>query len=192
LLIQTLKPIRSADPSFEPVTLAEAKSHLRIAESNEDHHVDISRLVQLARESIESDTNYVVATGTYVVKMSDWPDDDFIVLPVRPVSSLTSVQYVDSAGATQTYSSSNYSLNLYKGLHRIQLAYSATWPTTRGHENDITVTFVAGYSTAAAVPAQIKQLALLKIEQLFDGDPKGLCERAYEWLLKKFARPTYP
>lgn len=188
----TLKPIRSAVPTFEPVTLAEAKSHLRIAKTNEEHHNDLDRLIQVAREAFESDTNYVLSTGTYTVKFECFPDEDELQLPIRPVSSITSLTYVDSAGTVQTFSSAYYSLNQYESMPTLQLVYPNVWPSTRGYENDNVLTFVAGYTTAALIPAQAKQAILLKIEQLFDGDPKGLVERAYEWIVKKYARSSYP
>ena len=188
----TKKAARSADPTFEPVTMPEVKAHLRIAETNEDHHDSIARLIQVAREEFEGDTNYILSTGTFVYKLDDWPECESILLPVRPVSSITSIQYVDPNGTTQTFSSSNYSLNTTHVLPQIDLAYSSSWPATRVFSNCVTVTFVAGYSLISAIPARAKQACLIKVEQLFDGDQKELLSRTYEWLIKKFMRPTYP
>lgn len=190
--MEALKAIRSAVPTFEPVTRDEVKDHLRIARSNEDHHDTIARLIQVAREEFEADTDYVLSTGTYVVKLDNWPCGDCIELPIRPVSAITSITYVDSAGATQTVDSSDYSLNIYEPRYEIQLGYNETWPSTRGWENDITVTMVAGYATASVIPLRAKQACLIKIQSLFEGDPKWVLEKAYDWMVKKFARSTYP
>ena len=194
--MEALKAIRSAVPTFESVTEDEAKSHLRIARSNEDHHDDLVRLIQQSRENFERDTDYVIATGTYVVKLSEWPIGDCIELPVRPVSSITSIAYLDTAGVSQTMSSGDYSLNTYGSRHKVQLGYGETWPTIRGWENDITITFVAGYASRSVVPANIKQACLLEIARLFENrgdsikdEPTG---KAYERIVSRYARSSYP
>ena len=191
--MDAIKVIRSAVPTFEPVTLDDVKSHLRIARGNEDHHDDLKRLIQVARELFEKDTDYVLSTGTYVAKLDDWPCCDYITMPVRPVSAITSITYTDSAGTVQTWSSSNYSLNVYESLPEIVLAYASSWPSNRGWENDITITLVAGYASQSVVPFALKQALLQKIQHLFDGDdPRGNIEKSYERIVQRFARSSYP
>lgn len=183
------KAIRSGNPSFEPVTLAQAKAQVRIALANTDHDDYLNRLIQMSREQFEADTSVVVATGTFMLSLDGF-DGPSIVLPVRPVTSVTSITYKDTSGATQTLSGSKYALSTVKASPEIVLAYNESWPDCRGHQNDVTFTFVAGYATAGAVPETIKQACLLLITQQFEGDTKN--EWGYEQIVKRHWRSSYP
>lgn len=93
-----------------------------------------------------------------------------IVLPIPPVQSISSIQYVDTSGATQTLSSANYILDSNSEPARITPAYGLSWPDTRVQVGAVTVTFVAGYGLAIAVPAAAKTFIKMKVRQLYDGD----------------------
>lgn len=82
--------------------------------------------------------------------------------------SVTSVQYVDANGDTQTMDSSDYSVDTDAFVGRVVLGYGEIWPTTREQYNAVTVTFRAGYGeTAASVPGSIKQAMKLLIGQWY-------------------------
>lgn len=72
---------------------------------------------------------------------------------------MTSVAYVDTAGNTQTLTANtDYTVDIYSRPARIVPAYTRTWPATRGHINDVTVTYVAGYGASFEnVPQEIRQ-----------------------------------
>jgi hypothetical protein len=91
-----------------------------------------------------------------------FPSGD-IQLPRSPVTTVDSITYIDTAGATQTLPSSLYSLDTY-GLSRcIHLAYGASWPATRAVSNAVRIQFKAGW-TAALLPKAMKQAILVEIE----------------------------
>ncbi len=74
-----------------------------------------------------------------------------------PASSITTVQYVDSDGDTQTLADSVYELGTKNGMGVLRLKYGQTWPTTRSHEDVVIVTYKAGYGGEPAdVPQAIK------------------------------------
>lgn len=192
---------RSATPAFEPVSRAEVKKHLEIADSYAAHDSMIDALIVQAREKVEHDADVVTATGTFVWKTDQWPDSQIIELPVRPVSAITSIQYVDYAGTTQTWSSSNYSLDTRRVRHAVIVAYGAILPTVRGHTNDVTFTFVAGYANAESVPQLVKQAMLLDVSrEFFDrtGESDRMLvdvvgyQRSYEMIIRRLQRSTYP
>jgi uncharacterized phiE125 gp8 family phage protein len=73
------------------------------------------------------------------------------------VQSVSSVTYVDEAGATQTLASSGYQVDVTSLPPRVTPAYGAYWPAARGTTYQaVRVTFVAGYGLAAAVPDALK------------------------------------
>ena len=80
-----------------------------------------------------------------------------VTLRKRPLQSVTSITYVDSAGDSQTVSSSLYAVDTDADPGRIVLGYQESWPTSRGHTNDVAYTYVCGYGdTGADVPSTLK------------------------------------
>jgi hypothetical protein len=82
--------------------------------------------------------------------------------------TISSIVYVDTAGANQTFSSGNYEVITTTEPGRVQLGYGKTWPTTRDHPNSVTITYTCGHKTGATavpsdVPAGIRQAMLLLI-----------------------------
>lgn len=187
------KPVRSAVPTFEPVTLAEAKKQCEIADSVTAHDAMLGGLIALAREAVEHDTGIVCGTGTFTLKMSDWPCGEWFEISLRPVVSITSITYVDAGGDVATWDAANYALETSAVQSIVRLAYGATWPTLRGDISGITVTFVAGHATAAAIPRILKHMCLLDIARQFnDREGAELKDEAYERLANRMSRSTYP
>jgi uncharacterized phiE125 gp8 family phage protein len=189
------RPTRSAVPTFEPVTVAEAKKQCELADGVTHHDEHLSQLIKLARETVEHDTGIVACTGTFVYRMTDWPCADWFTLPdVRPISSVTSIVYVDSAGASSTFSSGDYTLDTNAVKPFVKLNYGDSWPTLRGDINGITVTFVAGYANASLVPQLFKQACLLVIAREF-AMREGTAEvkfDGYQRVINLLMRSSYP
>lgn len=80
--------------------------------------------------------------------------------------SVTSITYIDTAGDTQTLATDQYRFNADTG--KITPAYSVSWPTTQSIEDSVTVTFVSGWTTAALVPADVKQAVLMMFAHLWE------------------------
>src|SRR5690348_16556758 len=96
-----------ADPATEPVSLAEAKAHLRVTASDED--ALISALIIAAREAAEHELGRALITQTWEKTLDLFPDA--IELTNPPVQSVASVQYLDIDGVEQTLSSVSYTLD---------------------------------------------------------------------------------
>jgi uncharacterized phiE125 gp8 family phage protein len=147
-------------PTVEPVTLAEAKLHLRVDTADEDALIDT--LIRAARQYVETFTRRALIAQTWDDKRDEFPcGDGTIELPIAGVSSVTSISYVDTNGDTQTWSASLYQTDLPSGpkapFARICPAYAQYYPQTRTQMNAVTVRFVAGYgTTSAAVPESLK------------------------------------
>ena len=150
-------------PATEPVTLAEAKLHLRV-DTNDENDL-VTALITAAREYAETFTHRALITQTWDLKRDEFPSGDPIWLPKAPAVSVTSITYTDSAGTAQTWSSTLYTTDLPTGpwarRGRIVPGYGETYPSTRTVPNAVVVRFVAGYGAATAVPASIK--AAMKI-----------------------------
>jgi uncharacterized phiE125 gp8 family phage protein len=157
---------QTVPPSTYPVTLAEAKLHLRVDVVDDD--TLITALITAATDQAHHMVNRAIMTQTWTLTLDSFPDA--IELTRMPVQSVTSVKYVDTNGVQQTLSSSLYSVDLADdfGYGYIVPAYNTTWPDTRDQVNAVEVVYVAGYASAAAVPQLIKTWILLRIASLYE------------------------
>ncbi len=157
-------------PAVEPVSLAEAKVHLRV--DDDDSNDLIVALIAAARQHVESFTRRQLITQTWDYQLDAFPAEA-IVVPLAPVSAVSSISYLDSTGATQTWSSSNYRTDIPAGpwaqRPRIEPGYGISYPTTYGVLNAVTVRCVTGYgSTASTVPAAIRAAMKILIGHWFE------------------------
>lgn len=134
-------------PYREPISLEEMKNHLKIdSDITEDDEL-VAGLIVAARNMVEAGTGASRDRCKVMVATTfDYSMDTFcgmsIPLPRVPLISVTSITYVDTAGATQTLSASVYSVNTAAGC--VDLAYNQSWPSTRYQPNAVTIRFVAG------------------------------------------------
>lgn len=150
-------------PAVEPLSVATARLALKIDTTVDDPLID--KWIGAARDYVETFTGRKLISQTWDLQLDGFPSCDVIVLPFPPVTSVTSVTYVDTAGSSQTWDSANYTKDLPAGDQashaRITPAYGVVWPSTRDVINAVTVRFICGYSAPAQVPEGL-QSALLQ------------------------------
>jgi uncharacterized phiE125 gp8 family phage protein len=141
----------SADVATEPVTLAEAKAHLRVDFTQTDNDNDITRLKKVARIQVENQINKGLGSRTLIVGIRN--DKGNFKLPFGPVTSITTVKDVDQVALAST-------------AYSIKNGILETIFTT-----PVYVTYVTGYST---VPEDYKQMILERLAFLYNsrGDAK--------------------
>jgi hypothetical protein len=105
-----------------------------------------------------------------------------IVIPKPPLVSVTSIQYVDPDGVTQTWSNTLYTVDTPTGDYaepgRIFPVYGQVYPVTRSQPAAVTIRLVAGYGeTAAAVPSMIRSAMKLLIGIWYENREAGLIVR---------------
>jgi len=155
---------RTVAPTSEPVTLPNAKKHLNVLLPDDD--TLIRDLLKAAREQFEDRTGRVLMTQTWE-QLFDWFPNTIQLLR-SPVQSVTKIEYIDTEGVTQTLATSEYVLDAKSEPARIVEAFGKSWPTTRDTVNAVTVTFLAGYTTAALVPPSIKAAIKLMLGHLYE------------------------
>lgn len=154
-------------PATEPLTTAEAKAHLRVEHSDEDALID--GYTKAARELVEARSGLQLVTATWDVTFDDFPcGREPLKLPKWPAQSVTSVAYNDTAGASQTWSASEYRVDVTRQPARITPRVDYSYPSTIREPNAVTVRVVAGYGAAAAVPQAAKQAILLLLAHLYE------------------------
>ena len=153
---------RTVDPVAEPITWAECMAHLRLDDETEKNYIE--SLIVAAREYAEQATGRALMTQTWELKLDRFPP--VIVVPFPPLQSAT-ISYVDTNGTTQTLGTGVYTVNTSAEPGRIYEAYNQTWPSVRDQEDAVTVTYVAGYTSASAVPQTIKQAMMILVTHWF-------------------------
>ena len=177
-------------PALEPITLDDAKTHVRADLSSTAEDGLLSVLIAAARGWAEGYTNRVFVTQTWQEAFDRFPsgcdtprregygwsrhplrdqsDYQAIRLGLAPVIEVTSVRYVDAAGATQTLATDQYVVDVAALPARIRPAYGVSWPTTRAQANAVTVEYTAGYGDRALdVPGAIRAAILLMLGDLY-------------------------
>ena len=157
-------------PAEEPVTLLEAKGHLRV-----DHATDndlITLQIVAARQLIEAVTGRALITQTWRLDLPEFPTEpEPIVLPRAPTASITTVQYLDLQGTLTTLDAANYLLladaGPTAGPAQLVPAWNVLWPDTREQPNAVRITFICGYGLAVAVPPPLKAAILLHVGDLY-------------------------
>lgn len=157
---------QSTAPVLEPVTYAEMRSYLRLHDDNEQALVE--DLITVARDYAEIETGRQLITATWKLYLKQFPAQ--IRVPRPPLQSVTSIGYVDQAGAAQTVTATVYYVDTKAAPGLIYEDESQLWPTHRGEPGDfITVTYKAGYGlTPSTVPEGIRLAIRYLVAHWFD------------------------
>jgi uncharacterized phiE125 gp8 family phage protein len=153
-------------PPVNPVvSLSEAKSHLRVDDSDEDYL--IAELVSSATEHVQRLTRRQFVHATYRLSLDTFTS--CIRFPISPVASVASVQYVDLQGVAQTLSADLYKVDTDSEPARIVPANGQSWPSARSEVGAVRIDFVAGYSaTGGGVPSDARAAVKLLLGHLYE------------------------
>lgn len=160
------RPILITGPTSEPITPDEAKAHLNITGSSKD--VYINSLIVAARRRIERYLQRALISQTWDCYFSCFKD--CLELPFPPLVSITSVKYKDLDGAEQTLTHGNYYHTVIADVPgKLVRKHGVTFPETEYENPDsVIVRYVAGYDSAAAVPAEIKHAMKLMLTDYYE------------------------
>lgn len=158
-------PRRAAAPAEEPLTLAQALVHLRVAAGTEDAY--ITGLISVAREACENRTERTMVSTPWLLTLDSFPDAVELLMP--PAIAVQSVTYEDADGGTQVLSPADYVVDNTRGPGFVVPAPGAAWPATADGINKVRIAYTAGYgATAADVPASLKHWMLLALTDLYE------------------------
>lgn len=179
-------------PTEEPITLEEAKLHLRVDGEAEDAY--ILALIQMAREYCENYCHRALMTQTVTLVMTEFSTKTVanphgaISLPHGNVQRVESIKYIDTEGVEQTWQASEYLLHSLFEPALVSPAYGKSFPDTRGDVGGIKVTYVVGWTQASDIPTAIKQAMLLAIGDMYENreDTKRMAINASQRLLNPY------
>ncbi|NJL07380.1 MAG: hypothetical protein HC900_03295 [Methylacidiphilales bacterium] len=157
-----MRLIRITPPPTSPVSLQDAKDHLRIEHSDDDTLID--HYLQAAVQRLDGRDGFLgraLITQTWKLLLDGFPDA--ITVPLPPCQAVAEIAYVDAAGTVQTLAADAYQVfGLADAAPAgIVPAFGTAWPATRAMREAVSVTFRAGYGDSAAdVPAPLRTAIL--------------------------------
>ena len=153
-------------PAIEPVSLVEAKAHLKVEVSDDDSLID--GLITTARQHIERQTGKALIDQTWAIYLDDWGGNE-IVLPVEPVSAVNAMRTYSEDDSASLIGPEHYYSDTVSSPARIVLRGSRVWQRPGRIANGIEIELVAGYGPAGDdVPAGLRQAILLLVAHWYE------------------------
>lgn len=155
-------------PSAEPISAAEAKTHLNVTHSSDDTYIGV--LITLARKLVEDETQRKLINQTWYAYYDAFPGGSELRLPFGPVSSVTALKYTDEAAVQSTLATTVYATDFVSDPARLVLKPDQQWPLdTLYPVNPIEVEFIVGYGTAGSnVPEPLIQAVKLLVGHYYE------------------------
>lgn len=184
-------------PAEEPVTVDEAKLHLRVTDSGED--TLITMLISAARIHAENVCRRVFVTQKWDLFLDAFPFYTYygvipgyvpvdqlpsawmtmrnyavrfrgskIDIPFPRLQSVDAVKYIDVNGVLQTMDPSAYVVDAISEPGVLTPKTGTYWPDTQNTTNAVQISFTAGYGAGVDVPAGIKSWILLRVGALYE------------------------
>ena len=154
-------------PAEEPVSVEEAKLHLRVSTAADD--ALISSLITAAREYVESHLRRALVTQVWDLYLDGFPAGEEIELAMPPLRAVESVTFFRDDGTSGVMSSLEYMVDAVGEPGAVVLAKGAGWPTVELRpRNGVRVRFEAGYGGAGDVPEGIRQAIKLLVGGLYE------------------------
>lgn len=158
--------VLTSAPAVEPVSLAEAKVHLRIDANDED--ALLGSLIAAARIFIERTLGLALITQGWSYFLDFWPRSSCVTLPITPVQSVSAVTLHDASGGSTELVAADYAVDVLSQPARLVLN-GATPPVVARALNAFEIAFTAGYGDAASdVPAPIRHALTLLVAHWFE------------------------
>lgn len=158
---------RTSAPAVAPVSLVDAKLHLRVDNTAEDDL--ITALIEAAVSHL--DAQGVLGRAIITQSWAQWVGQSpgSVRLLVGPFQSLTSVEYYDSDNALQTATLTDFETRLDGDFVIVKPKTGFAWPGAYSRDDAIKITYVAGYGNAGSdVPQSIRQAILLLVGHWYE------------------------
>lgn len=157
---------RTVAPTIQAISLSAFKSHHHI--DHDDDDATILDYIEAATDYAENVQERSLRSSTWQAVYDGFPASGVFYVPRPPLIGSVVLTYLDSSGASQTLSSSYYVVDSVSEPARVSLAYGYSWPTTYGQLGAVTLQFVAGHSSAAAIPSRTRQAIRMLVSHWYE------------------------
>jgi uncharacterized phiE125 gp8 family phage protein len=161
---------RATPPAAEPVSVSEAKAHLRVDISDDDSY--ISTLITAAREWCEQYLDRTLINTQWTMRLDSFPYE--IELPRPPIATsgtttAVSLTYTLGDDSTATLSTTAYRVDRNSTPGVVRQLRAGTWPANLDDYNAVAVTWWAGYgASGTSVPAAIRHAILMIVGHWYE------------------------
>lgn len=163
-----LPHVVTVEPAGEPVTTAEMRAQVELGD-DDSQDIALQIYAMAARRNVEQRTGSKLVTQTVELRCSSFCDLKRI--PMAPLQSIASIEYLDAGGAEQTMDPAVYEAVLVGLRPSIRLKPGQSWPSLYCAEDAVRVTAVAGYGAHDAdpvlVPTDLKLAIMLAAAEWF-------------------------
>ena len=168
----------TTQPTIEPISIEEAKEHLRLDDDVDD--IPVKTFIKASRLWAEKYTGRAFITRTLQQSVDSTASildplyegirtgietraySNYIELAASPAISVTSINYYNDSDTQSTWATSNYYVDTISDLGRIYLRDGGTFPTDLRAANGLEINYTAGYgSSRSDIPDDIR-LAMLQ------------------------------
>lgn len=158
--------VLTSGPASEPVTVAEAKAHLRIDQAQED--VLIASLILTSRLHIEAALGLALIDQRWRLSIDRWPRHGVLEVPIGPLNAVTAIGVRDAAGGVTIMPAARYLVDLSSKPARI--AWNAPLLPKPGVEiGGIEIDLDVGFGAdGASVPAPLKHAILMLVAHWYE------------------------
>ena len=166
-------------PLHMPITLAEAKAHMRVDGTADD--ALIAGLISSAVEAAQNITRRQLVTATYDYTLPGFPAATranplaVLELPAPPLQAVTGVYYVDGTGAEQQLPCGSYVVDSYSLVPGLSPVLGTSWPSPQAVPNAVRVRFTCGWAMTDTVsppawtgPDSIKAWLLMRVATMYE------------------------
>ena len=159
--------VLTSPPAVEPVSLSEAKAHLRVDGTDED--VLITALILSARKHLETWLARSLITQSWRLMLDDWPHSSTVDLPLSPLQSIEAVETYDADDVATPVAALAYFVDTVSDPARLVRISGDAWPAPGRAANGVEIRFTAGYGDAASnVPQPLRQALHLLVAHWFE------------------------
>ncbi len=155
-----------AAPALEPVSLADAKAHLRL--DTDDDDTLITAAIAAARVHVEALTRRCLIEQGWRVYLDRWPRRRSVALSPAPLISVDAVTVYDANGDPATVDADAYAVDAVAVPGRLVLSGAA--PAVVGKAvNGIEIDVTAGYGPSSVdVPAPLRQAVMMLVAHWYE------------------------
>lgn len=167
-------------PAYLPVTVSQAKEHMRVEGSTDDDY--IAALIASSVDYAELSTGRQLVEATYELVLDAFPWDKqlgiihngVIELPRPSLLTVTSIKYIDADGVEQTLASTEYTVDTDSLVGRVYPAYLKYWPRTRAVPAAVRIRYTCGWPMSDETsppawtgPESIKTWIMVRVATLY-------------------------
>ncbi|KFB10653.1 head-tail connector protein [Nitratireductor basaltis] len=155
---------RTVAPAVEPVTLSEARAHMRLDHDSEGDL--IAGLIRAAREEVERSTGLALIEQSWRLVLDAWPQDEPVLLKKGPVRAIHGVTVYGREGEAQAMAVEKLVADTNSTPARLFLTKR---PKPDVMINGIEIDFSAGFGESGAdVPDLLKRAILLLVAHWYE------------------------